>query len=222
MNHTFVNSYLDNRIQIISQRLLRILYAINDGDFKHHRYALWKRLHRLDLTGESCAHCGLDERRSSYHAESGGPELDTVLKSLNLQRHYNAVDIGSGKGAAVFTLGKYFSKVTGVELSERLHVIAEDNAKKLKAKGCVEFLCKDATTFQPSPGDTVFYLFNPFPAVIVTAVMNNLRQWANHTGQTIWIIYKNPVAHDEVVKAGFQHKKIFDFMHGKPCYIYQS
>jgi hypothetical protein len=204
-----------------TDRLLRFWQAVKSLDFSHHRYALWKRWHRLDLSGESCESLGLDEARSHYHAESGGPELEVVLRALDLPCYYAAVDLGSGKGGAVFTLAKYFRLVTGVELSRQLVKIADLNADRLFLPHAV-FVCCDATQFTPTANERVIYLFNPFPKVIVAEVMRNLMAQVRrqHLGG-VWVIYKNPVGHDEVLAAGLTFIRVFTFPHGHPCHVYR-
>jgi SAM-dependent methyltransferase len=201
------------------QRLRRFASAVKDGDFSHHRYALWKRWHRLDLGGESCVGVGLNVSHCHDHAESGGPELDSVLRALNLPQWYNAVDLGSGKGGAAFTLAKYFTYVTGVELAPSLVNIAWKNAVKLRSHN-VNFVCLDATAFRPVRLDKVFYMFNPFPKKVVFDVMTNLMDTLRNTGETVCILYKNPIGHDEVLRTGFTLQRIFNFNHGWSCNVY--
>lgn len=79
------------------------------------------------------------------------------------------VDLGSGKGKALMLAANYpFREIIGVELSPRLHAIAQSNLQKI-GDSRIRVYCEDARSFLfPSP--SVIYLYNPFERPVSDAV----------------------------------------------------
>jgi SAM-dependent methyltransferase len=74
---------------------------------------------------------GLDPGRANDYSNSGGPRLESILKTLqDNSPSGRIVDLGCGKGGAMISLARYFSRVDGLELSERLIPIARENLRR--------------------------------------------------------------------------------------------
>ncbi|MEQ8824544.1 MAG: class I SAM-dependent methyltransferase [Filomicrobium sp.] len=125
---------------------------------------------KLDL-GENCNHY----EPISYTT------FDTILDRLDISPARDCfLDIGCGKGRAVIMAAtKPFKQVIGVELSEDLCKIAEENIKRAKPKlqcQAVEIVCTDATTYQIPENVNVIFLWNPFYGPVLDTVLENIRR----------------------------------------------
>src|SRR5271155_952484 len=146
--------------------LLRYLRQLSSCDRETWRllpYRL-KMAHRgIDLSGANPADLGLSEDRSAGHRDSGGPDLEKILKKLSISQSDRVLDIGCGKGGAMLTLAKYpFERVDGLELSPRLVQIAQHNLGRMRISNAEIFSC-DAAAFDGLDRDNYFYMYNPFP-----------------------------------------------------------
>ena len=115
---------------------------------------------------------------------------------------YTFVDLGSGKGRAVLVASQRpFRRAIGVEVRPRLHAAALRNLAAFAGRGgprCpIELLCGDAAQ-QPLPaGPLVLFLFNPFPAGTLLAVLRRVRDRDSR------LVYVNPVEAPVVESAGW-------------------
>ncbi|HMP83276.1 MAG TPA: methyltransferase domain-containing protein [Verrucomicrobiota bacterium] len=204
------------------ERWQRICGMVARFDLAQLRYSLWVRFKGLDFSGESCESLGIPEERASSHAHSGGPHLERVLDAIGVAPGSQAMDFGSGKGIATITLSRYFDSVTGVEMSPKLVEISKRNVAKLGLKN-IQFICGDAGKVREGLEEvTHVYMFNPFPAVVMEEVMNNLRLSLQSSSRKLVIIYKNPICHDTVLRAGFAQRQQFAFRYTHPFVIYSN
>lgn len=160
--------------------------------------------HGVDLSGATVEDCGLTEERSYGHKDSGGPDLSKLLRTLPISVSDAVIDLGCGKGGALLTMAEYpFARVDGVELSPQLAQIAQQNVDRLHIKNSKLFCC-DAASFTELDVYTYFYMYNPFPKVVMSAVISNITCSLQRHARNATLIYKNPVFHDVVVNAGFR------------------
>jgi SAM-dependent methyltransferase len=167
-------------------------------------YRLRMAYRGIDLSGANPADLGLSEDRSAGHRDSGGPDLEKILKALSISRSDQVLDIGCGKGGAMLTLAKYpFGRVDGLELSSQLVRIAQRNLERMRISNAAIFCC-DAAAFDELDRYNYFYMYNPFPEVVMRPVMDNIASSLNRSPRKATLIYKNPVFHGIVVDRGFQ------------------
>jgi len=89
------------------------------------------------------------------------------------------VDIGSGMGRVVLLASRRpVRQIIGVEISPALHEIARDNRRRWPQAGIVcrdiRLVRADAARFTFPRGDLVVYLYNPFRAEVLDAVLDAL------------------------------------------------
>ena len=90
-----------------------------------------------------------------------------ILGSIPLQLNKSVfVDMGSGKGRALLVASEFpFAKIVGIELSNNLHRIAEENVKRYKpaSQQCAAFdlKCMDALDYFYGDEPFVLFLFDP-------------------------------------------------------------
>ena len=189
-------------VKSITRQLTRL--ARGDGHaWRYLPYQLWTTSLRLDLSWASAAQSGLPEQHCSWHSNSGGPDLEDVLKRLDVNPTDSVLDIGCGKAGAMLTLCRHFQTVDGVELSPELARIARKNLRRAHA-GNSQVFCCDAAHFHDLDGYAYVYMYNPFPERTFRLVMDNLNQSLRRRPRPLILIYKNPVFDSVVLTEGFQ------------------
>lgn len=124
--------------------------------------------------------------------------LRHVLRAAKIPRDGGFVDLGCGKGRGLVVAALCgFSHVTGVDYSPALCRIAEKNLDLIRGRTQRVFtssvISGDAVDYVFAKHDTVVYLFNPFDAVVLAAVMAGLVRSIENDPRTVWIVYHNPV-----------------------------
>jgi len=118
------------------------------------------------------------------------------------------VDLGSGKGRSLLVASEYpFRRVIGVEFSRELNEIATRNILRYprarRRSGDISSIRADAADFEFPPDKLVVFLYNPFGAVVLSRVLENLGRSLREHPREVWIIYCNPVLSDLLDESGF-------------------
>lgn len=169
----------------------------------------WVERDALDTASANKVHS------ARYSATKARP-LTRLMRSLALPRDGTFVDIGSGKGRVLLIASQFgFRKVVGIEFSEHLARLARANvetfAKVRPLRSPIEIVQTDATSYPFEADERVFFLFNPFDAVVLEQVLENLGRSLEASPRTIWLIYNTPL-HDDVVRASslFTHGAYYE------------
>lgn len=130
-----------------------------------------------------------------------------VLRAAGIPNDGVFVDLGCGKGRACMLAAMHgFANVVGVDYSPVLCRIAEKNIEVFRTRTGRRFKSRiramDAADFVFSPDDTVVYLFNPFDAAVLSAVVARLRQSLAAHPRRVWIVYQNPVWRGSIETGG--------------------
>lgn len=154
-----------------------------------------------------------------HTGNSGGPDLEIVMASINVEPGRVALDLGCGKGGALITLAKYgFARLDGVELSPVLASIAEKNLRKLGISNS-RIVCSDATAFTDLDPYDFLYMANPFEGSIMEAALENLSSSLVRRPRRLTLVYKNPHEHQMMLRTGFV--KTHEFTHSThPFFVY--
>jgi len=121
-----------------------------------------------------------------------------ILSFLPLeQEKFTFVDMGSGKGRALLVASEFpFSKIVGVELSDNLHRIAEENVKRYKpaTQRCATFdlKCMDALAYDHGDEPLVLYLFDPFGREVMQEVVAKLEASLKANPREAYVVYVYP------------------------------
>ena len=198
-----------------------------------HRLVLGPRLERvqawhnlgltlagIDVRQTSMSELGLDENRSYWYANSGGPALRKLLRSLPITSEDSAIDVGCGKGGAILTLSRFpFGRVDGLDISPLLVDIARRNLRRCRIRNS-SIICSDAAQFRNFDPYTYVYLYHPFPAAVMDCVMRNLRESLAAHPRPLTLIYCNPYHDSSVTAGGFEAVREFtDSVH--PIRVYR-
>lgn len=111
------------------------------------------------------------------------------------------VDLGSGKGRAVLLATQLpFKCVVGVEFSEELNLIANENLRRFPEteRRCreVAILLGDAANFEFPAGPLVIYLYNPFEIPVMQQVVAHLAATYRASPRSVVVLYFTPLYAD--------------------------
>lgn len=123
-------------------------------------------------------------------------QLRRVIKRFSINEKDAFLDVGCGKGKAMYLMRKLpFRKICGYDLSHKLVEIANNNFKKLKLTKCEAFQA-DAMDFTDYDEFNYIFLWNPFPPEVFKVMMGHLMDSIERNPRKIVLIYLNSVNHD--------------------------
>jgi hypothetical protein len=135
-----------------------------------------------------------------------------ILRSIPLQPNKLVfVDMGSGKGRALLIASEFpFAKIVGIELSDNLHRIAEENVKRYKpaSQRCAVFdlKCMDARDYSYGAEPFVLFLFDPFGRETLQNITANLEASLRARPREAYVVYVYPQYDDLLQKSSVLHR----------------
>lgn len=185
--------------------------------------ALWRldmRRRGVELSMATLDETGLDPSHAYDYSNSGGPRLERILKTLDISRAGSVIDVGCGKGGAMISLARYFGRVDGLELSDRLIPIARENLRKA-GLGNSRVSHADAAEFTDFDQYSHIYLSNPFPCSVMRRVLEHALESLERRPRELTIIYWIPV--DDALLAQMGFRKVREFQDRLlPVAVYKS
>jgi SAM-dependent methyltransferase len=138
-----------------------------------------------------------------------------IIRALQVDfTQYTFIDFGSGKGRALLLAAEHpFRRVVGIEFAPDLCATARTNVARFqqhRATAPIEIHCQDALTYPLPEEDTVCFFYNPFDAVILAEVIQNLERSCRQTPRRLKVVYLNPVHADLFDRADFLHLSLAD------------
>lgn len=115
-----------------------------------------------------------------------------------LDNNDSVMDLGCGKGYAMYLLGMYsFKNIYGIEKNKMLAEIAKSNCKKLNNPSRYQVLAEDVLdAFKGGKSKEIidktnyFYIYNSFPRNIIKQVILSIEQsgYDNNRDVTLWYV----------------------------------
>ena len=107
-------------------------------------------------------------------------------------REFIFIDLGSGKGRTLLVAAEFpFRRIIGVDIASDLNRIALGNVASCRGLGarrsCIDVVSKDAADFE-----------FPFPAAVLSRVMENLVASLVRVPRQVFLIYRKPVCGDVI------------------------
>ena len=142
-------------------------------------------------------------RGNRYQPSTDG--LRKVLERLPVKKDDAIIDIGCGKGQAMYLMSAFpFRQIDGIDLSAELCRKAYENFAVLGLEHC-RVLRKDAATFEHYDGYNYFYVFNSFPAAVFRKMLNHILCSIARKPRKVYFIYLNPVCRELLTETGVFH-----------------
>jgi SAM-dependent methyltransferase len=147
----------------------------------------WHELEGLDVVGANKVH-------GVYYQPTQARTLWKVLRDS---------DLGCGKGRTLILAAEYgYKRVLGVEFSALLCGIAETNLARYSQRStrgaAFQVVHADAAGYTIPDDVGVVFMFNPFDAVIMARVMQNIAATLQRRPRDLHVIYRHPL-HREVL-----------------------
>ena len=136
----------------------------------------------------------IDINNFSSHSPSCS-NLYNVLETLEINDNDSILDIGSGKGYALFIFTLFnFKKIGGVEINKIDYDICQENINKLELNNKISIINSDILEFNNFSDYNYFYFYNPFNEEIFNKIIEIISKLNNSP----IIIYKN--IHEKDIK----------------------
>lgn len=149
---------------------------------------------------------GIAEEGRGYYVAASWRTLRRTLSRKEITHRDVFADFGSGMGRMVLEAARYpFGRVVGIELSDKLHGIAEDNVRRTRQRlRCpnIELLRTDVLDYEMPDDITVVFFNNPFLGEVFQTVVDRLVATLARNPRQIKIIYYNPVEEQAILGTG--------------------
>jgi hypothetical protein len=145
---------------------------------------------QLTVTGPNQIHA------VAYNATDPDDFRDSIHRLEIDYPRFTFVDFGSGKGRTLLLATEFqFQAIVGVEFSEELHRIAQENITRFGAGrdvlSDVKTLYMDAAEYSLPNTPLVCYFCNPFGAPVFSQVIMNIENSFRSNPRDILIVYYN-------------------------------
>jgi hypothetical protein len=147
----------------------------------------------LDISSENVQH-------GVYYEPTPTAVFRHIMRNLPMtHEHFIFCDLGSGLGRTLLLASDYpFRAIVGVEFSETLHRMAEENIRVYRSRRqrCVAIrsVCMDAAVYPIPDEPTVFFLYNPFRPPVMRRVVGNMQQSLSRNPRRMIVVYYNPLS----------------------------
>ncbi len=160
----------------------------------------YDREHRVETAGLiETAQLTFDSASKAHGTRYGGATpwlFKDILGRIPIDhKDHTFIDIGSGKGAALFQASDYpFKAIVGVEYAPELHETALRNIATFRSgtQKCwnITALCEDAGVYQYPEGPWVLFFNSPFGVPIWKRAVQNIER-SPRGNQKSWLIFMN-------------------------------
>ncbi len=141
---------------------------------------------------------GFSETEGNKYQPSSGI-IKRVVRRFDISSNDNIIDIGCGKGRAMFMLSRYgFGSVDGYDISEYMVDLANKNFAKVGISDKCKAFCANALSFTEYDKYNYFYAFNPVPREVFEIMMDNIVLNIKQHPRECCFIYLNPVYDDYI------------------------
>ena len=174
------------------------------GKIHHILCSMWqaaaKRNDRLfrknaDFSGwMSQKEAGFTEKQGNqYQPVTDG--LVKVLKHFSISEKDAILDLGCGKGKAMYLMSRFsFGRIEGYDLSPELVRIANDNFQRLEVQKC-RAAQGDAMDYDGYDDFNYFFTFNAFPQEVFEVMIGHVMASTRRKPRVCRFIYLHPVCH---------------------------
>ncbi len=174
------------------RNLWQLFGRINDWIFRGGAdFSQWMSREEIGITKED---------GSQYQPSSD--LLYFVLRRLKPNKADCIIDIGCGKGRAMWVMSKFnFGTISGYDISKDLVRIANQNFAKLNLINCsAEY--GDAADYTEYDNYNYFYISNPVPLPVFRKMLDNIYDSLGRRPRKAIMIYMNPICDLEIQKDG--------------------
>ena len=154
---------------------------------------------------------GIDISHATIYMPVSYELLEDIFAQLNQLTDKPAnhfLDLGCGKGRALCVAAHAgFKKITGIELSKELCECAKENCTitQQKIPGLEFSIINNDAFYYGIPHDVdCIFMFNPFDEIIMSGVLENIRESLQQVPRKLVIAYVNPLHKSMFINVGFK------------------
>lgn len=141
------------------------------------------------------------------------PSSDRIIKvfnKLNIKPTDSIIDIGCGKGKAMFLMSKFpFMRIDGYDLSDRMVSIANENFIRIGKGNICKAFYADAANYKDYSKYNYFYAFNPVPENVFHLLLTNIENSIEICPREAFFVYLNPV-YDKYFESNGKWERIIE------------
>lgn len=170
--------------------------------------SLWQRAAKTNdrlFRGNADFSGWMSQEEAGFSDKEGNkyqPSTDTLIKILKkfpIDIEDAIIDLGCGKGKAMYLMSKFpFGKIEGYDLSKELVHIANENFQKLGITKC-HAVQADAMFYKDYDKFNYFYIFNAFPQEVFEVMMGYILDSLKRNPRSCYFIYLHPTCHDYLI-----------------------
>lgn len=152
---------------------------------------------------------GTNVERANDYSATPRCLIDT-LSHLKVSNQDSIIDMGCGKGLAMYYMSKFpFKQIDGIELSRQLVQEARYNLNKVcpQSKGRINLICADAGKYKNYDKYNFFYIYNSFPRQVMREVIEQISISLERKPRKVFILYLYPEYADE-----FRRNQVFSLV----------
>jgi hypothetical protein len=169
--------------------------------------ALLERRHGVETARhDTLEEIGVDASAGRWHHPSDWVSVRRAIAGLDPGPEDVFADFGSGRGRAVLVAAGFpFKRVIGVELSDRLTDVAQENVRRYRgprACGAVELVTANALAYEIPDDLTVAYLYAPFDGEVFDGWLANVLASLDRRPRTFRVVYNYPNEHNRLMATG--------------------
>ena len=137
--------------------------------------------------------------------------IDRIIRNVcNISPNDSIIDIGCGKGYAMYRMSKLaFGYIGGYDLNPELVETANKNFALLGLDNC-HAICADAEYYNDYDMYNYFFMFNSVPSTVFSYTLKNIEDSIKRTPRNVMLILANP-EQDVIMK----DSKVFSLIHQK-------
>lgn len=203
--HEFIHSV--RRVGFKKSLLLIFSRGVDTLFDWHHGLDTSKRLELSELKINSDS-----TQYGSPYQPTGVLAFRKVLKAVKFPQPAVFVDYGCGKGRTLALAAMAgFETVIGIEFANELCICAKNNLAKINPKmpnqrTNTDVICTDATKYQYTDNENIFYFFYPFDNVIMNQVFSDIEESIERKPREAIIVEYVPLS---VIYSSFGESRLF-------------
>lgn len=157
---------------------------------------------------------------AKQYSSINAKDLKNIFSHISPKPESVLLDYGCGKGRVLFVAAEAgIQNLRGVEISSRLSSIAVQNVNAFSRMGWsrlfwaptehmnFEIANGDAAKYELKGDETIFCFFNPFDAVVMEQVLDNIIYSLIEHPRKNTLIYVKPAHQELIIKKGFVKEK---------------
>jgi len=160
---------------------------------------------------------GTSKNDSSHYEPSSYASIFKALRHIPISDQDVFIDYGSGKGRTLIVAATFpFKRIIGLELSENLNVIAQNNIRlatkknRLKCQN-IELITDDASKYIPQNDISIVMLYNPFSQQLMLHVVNQIYETLKVNPRPLYFIFRYPNWSSDIFENDSRFKLFYQF-----------